>query len=200
MFRKQKSLGSFDPTTVVRFAPPAQFDLVYIAGPYTKPDPNHNVHRTVMVAETLIDAGLIPYVPHLHHLWDTISPHNWQYWMRIVTAIIPRVDVMLVLPGESRGAELEQVIAAKHQIPIYFDLEKLLYDKRRSSLMVHLHGGDGQQLRLQQDGYVDSRDGTRPDEIRGGTTEGRTDSAMGDVRSTWADRDERPFVSSPEKP
>lgn len=48
---------------------------VYIAGPYTKPDPCINTHNAIMVGEQVWSAGMVPFVPHLTHFWHTIKPH-----------------------------------------------------------------------------------------------------------------------------
>lgn len=47
---------------------------VYVAGPYTKPDPRINTHNAIKAAAELMDAGYAPYVPHLNHLWHTVAP------------------------------------------------------------------------------------------------------------------------------
>ena len=37
--------------------------LVYIAGPYTKPDPVKNTHRMIQIADRLMDLGVVPGTP-----------------------------------------------------------------------------------------------------------------------------------------
>ncbi|MGI8793389.1 MAG: hypothetical protein ACR2H3_09460 [Acidimicrobiales bacterium] len=44
--------------------------LVYIATPYSNPDPEENTHNAILAANELVEAGLVtPHVPHLTHLW-----------------------------------------------------------------------------------------------------------------------------------
>ena len=53
--------------------------LIYIAGPYTYPDPVRNTHRVIKIADDLIDNGFVPYIPHLTLLWHIVSPNDpWE--------------------------------------------------------------------------------------------------------------------------
>ena len=38
---------------------------VYIAAPYTKPDPCENINRVIAAANELVNLGFIPFIPHL---------------------------------------------------------------------------------------------------------------------------------------
>jgi nucleoside 2-deoxyribosyltransferase len=96
---------------------------VYIAGPYTRPNPNHNVHATIKVADEVLAMGFIPYVPHLSHFWDTMSPHHYEDWMQLDFAWIARCDVLIRLPGESSGADREVEHAKRLEIPVFYGLE-----------------------------------------------------------------------------
>src|SRR5690242_1214868 len=50
--------------------------LTYIAGPYSKPDPAENTRIAVEYGEKVWALGLVPYVPHLTHYWETLHfPH-----------------------------------------------------------------------------------------------------------------------------
>lgn len=80
---------------------------VYCAGPLTLPEPGENINITVAVAERCVKAGWEPYVPHLNHLWHLIHPHDWEYWMARDLAWLPLCDVLVRIPGASRGADLE---------------------------------------------------------------------------------------------
>lgn len=48
--------------------------LVYIAGPYSHPDPVLNVREACLVADQIVTMGAAVIVPHLSMLWHTISP------------------------------------------------------------------------------------------------------------------------------
>jgi len=92
---------------------------VYIAGPYTKPDPCENTYKTIQVANYLLDRGFIPFVPHLFHFWHTMSPRPYQDWTKMDFAWLPCCDALLLLPGESPGAQAEVEVAKELNIPIF---------------------------------------------------------------------------------
>lgn len=56
--------------------------LIYIAGPYTCPDPVLNTRKAVAVAESVLALGGAPVVPHLTMLWHLISPKPVEEWYR----------------------------------------------------------------------------------------------------------------------
>jgi hypothetical protein len=73
---------------------------IYIAGPYTKGDSVINVRRAAEAASTLRHGvyHIIPFVPHLYHLWDLIEPNRYGYWMDMCFAWIDKCDALLRLP------------------------------------------------------------------------------------------------------
>lgn len=93
--------------------------VVYVAGPYTKPDPVLNTQAAVDLAEKLVAAGYTPIVPHLCHLWHLISPHSYTYWVELSAEWLRLADAILVLPGESLGTLNEVELAKTLGIPIY---------------------------------------------------------------------------------
>lgn len=99
--------------------------LVYIAGPYTSPDPVTNVRDAVFAAESVRALGAVPFVPHLFHLWHTISPHPYEFWMGVDFDMLDRCDAVWRLPGASPGADREvdrALIAGK---PVFFGIRGL---------------------------------------------------------------------------
>jgi nucleoside 2-deoxyribosyltransferase len=93
--------------------------LVYVAGPYTRPDPVSNVRATIPYAEAVREAGCTPLVPHLFMLWDLVSPHPYEYWTSMDMELLARCDALIRLPGESSGAEAEVNYATQQlQIPV----------------------------------------------------------------------------------
>lgn len=177
-FKPKKFVNDF--RTLVFFDTPEPLALIYLAGPYTKPNPNENVHKTILVAEALVRLGFIPYVPHLHHLWDVISPQDWSYWMRITSAILLRCDALLLLPGESKGAELEVTIAKESNLPIYHNLTELLNDKGRSRRVIPVDGSERKRERELENRYPDRGQRTWREEVSGRADEERADSPLGD--------------------
>ena len=99
---------------------------VFIAGPYTTGDPAVNVQLAVRAADALLAAGLLPYVPHLTHLWHLISPKPYRTWIDLDAAWLTRCDALLRLPGESPGADGEEAKAAEMGLPVFYSIEALL--------------------------------------------------------------------------
>lgn len=121
--------------------------VVYVAGPYSG-DTHQHIRKALMAAESLVDAGFVPLVPHLHHLWDLVSPQPYEYWMQIVTTLLLRTDVVLRIGGHSPGADREVRLARQHGIPVYDDLLDLINDKKRIRPVVE---GDWRRVRFQSD-------------------------------------------------
>jgi len=87
--------------------------LLYIAGPYTKPDPIVNVNAAIRVGMVLYERHLfLPHVPHATMLWHLIEPRPIDYWYDLDAQMLTRCDAFLRLPGESSGAEMEQDLAS----------------------------------------------------------------------------------------
>ena len=95
---------------------------VYVAGPYTHPDPCINVRRAVEAAEELVDDGFIPYVPHLTHLWHLISPHNIEFWYEYDLEWLSCCHALLRLEGVSIGADREVNVAKIKSIPVFYSV------------------------------------------------------------------------------
>ena len=102
--------------------------LVYLATPYTKGDVAVNVHNAIKLAEQVVELGHTPYVPVWTHFWHLISPHPWEYWMKIDEVIMLKCDCVLRGEGKSRGADLEVEKAQQRGIPVYFSFEELKGD------------------------------------------------------------------------
>ncbi|MDD5353489.1 MAG: DUF4406 domain-containing protein, partial [Candidatus Omnitrophica bacterium] len=98
---------------------------IYIAGPYTKPDPCVNTNRAIMVANQLMDAGHIPFVPHLTHFWHTITPRPYEDWIKIDNEFLKCCDCLLRLDGNSEGADKEEELAKSLGIPVYYDIDDI---------------------------------------------------------------------------
>ncbi len=99
---------------------------VYVAGPYTKPDPCINTRTAILVGDRLWASGLIPFVPHLTHLWHTVSPHPYSDWLAYDIEWLLCCDVLLRMPGESSGADLEVAHAERHGIPVFYTVDEVI--------------------------------------------------------------------------
>ena len=102
--------------------------LVYIAAPYTRPDPVQNTHSVICEVDAMIDDGIVtPIAPHLTLLWHLVRPRPLDFWHAYDLAALARCDAVLRLPGESFGADREVAFAADRGIPV-FDERAVLYD------------------------------------------------------------------------
>ena len=80
---------------------------VYVAGPYSGGEPEMNVRVAVLAGDELLNAGLVPFVPHLCHFWHYLCPRTYEEWMAYDLAWLEVCDCLLRLPGESSGADAE---------------------------------------------------------------------------------------------
>ena len=96
--------------------------LVYVAGPYTNPDPVENTHRACQIGKRLIESGVVwPVVPHQSLLFHVIAPFPYQTWLDLDIAIMERCDAVLRFSGESSGADAEVAEALRQGIPVFYD-------------------------------------------------------------------------------
>lgn len=101
--------------------------LVYLAGPYTNPDPVVNTRQTCIIASGLVDGGQVtPVVPHLSLLWHLVVPQPIEWWYAYDLEILARCDYVLRLAGESTGADAEVKEAERLGIPVVYDIPELL--------------------------------------------------------------------------
>lgn len=100
---------------------------VYVSGPYTLGGQGENVRRAVLVADAIRNLGhCFPFVPHLFHHWDMISPRSYTDWLQLCIAYLRKCDVFVRLPGVSQGSDAEEAVAQEMHIPIYHDYQKFL--------------------------------------------------------------------------
>lgn len=82
--------------------------VVYIAGPYSKPDPCVNTHVAMTWWDKLYSSGIVaPICPHWSHLQHTHSPREYQEWIDYDLQLLHVCDALLRIPGESSGADGE---------------------------------------------------------------------------------------------
>jgi nucleoside 2-deoxyribosyltransferase len=102
-------------TSLVRLPP-----LIYLAGPYTKPDPVENTNRMIRIADALLDLGVVPIVPHLTMFWHLVRPRPYDEWLQYDLQVMLRCDAVLRVPGESNGADGEVRVARRLGIPVLY--------------------------------------------------------------------------------
>ena len=101
--------------------------LVYVAGPYTRPDPIENTHETILLAERLMRQETITaFVPHLTLLWHIVVPHDAEHWYAFDMAVLNRCDAVYRREGASTGADREVAFAIERLIPVFEDEESIL--------------------------------------------------------------------------
>jgi len=99
---------------------------IYVASPFTIGDPSVNVRRQIDAGEELINAGFYPYLPLLAHYQNMIHPHNEETWRRLDMAWVETCDALLRLPGESKGADEEVLLALELGMPVYYSVAELI--------------------------------------------------------------------------
>ena len=97
--------------------------LIYLAGPYTHPDPVENTHRAVKMADELIALGYSVIVPHVTLLWHLISPQPVAFWLKYDKSIMVRCDAVYRMKGFSSGADGEVALARAIGMPVFYEKE-----------------------------------------------------------------------------
>ncbi len=95
---------------------------IYLAGPLTTGDTLRNIRRAFHEGSKLFDLGYAVFIPHLSAFWDIIHPTRevgYERWMEYDFDWLTKCDVLVRLPGDSSGADREEVFAAEHSIPVY---------------------------------------------------------------------------------
>ena len=105
-----------------------QPDFVYIACPYSHPNPLVRQRRYKAVTKAaahLLAQGLIVYSPitHSHPMAMRADLPDWEFWQKYDETFLlhSRMMVVLAIHGweESRGVRAEMAFAALHSIPTF---------------------------------------------------------------------------------
>ncbi|MGB0890066.1 MAG: DUF4406 domain-containing protein [Solirubrobacterales bacterium] len=102
---------------------------VYIAGPMTTSgEPGPNVHAAANAAANLMAIpGVTPIVPHvswfLHMVRPDVPVERWMDWG---LSLVRSSDVVLRLPGESRGSDAEAELARSLQKPVVHSVAEVI--------------------------------------------------------------------------
>ncbi len=107
--------------------------LVYMSGPISNggtATPHQRMQNVVAASHTaalLIDAGFAVICPQLteHLELNTARHFPHDVWMENDFPIVERVDVVLRLPGDSIGSDMETRHASEHGVPVVFGLPEL---------------------------------------------------------------------------
>jgi len=100
--------------------------LVYLASPYTLGDRSHNVRFALNVADALMNEGYAVIAPLANHFQDLMFPRHANDWLGVDLRMVQVSDVLLRLPGESAGADIEVGHALRVGVPVAYGIEDLL--------------------------------------------------------------------------
>jgi hypothetical protein len=101
--------------------------LLYIAAPYTSPDPVANTHAVCRLAMIVYDeTDWCPFVPHLSLLWQAVTPRPAAHWYEYDLHVLRQCDAIVRLPGESPGAdrEMDEAHSLGLKIVGFYDLPR----------------------------------------------------------------------------
>ncbi len=104
---------------------------VYIASPYTQGDVAVNVKTQLDYHDKLMSHGFTPFAPLLTHFVHMAHPRKYKDWLKHDLEWLKVCDVMLRLPGESHGADIEEEYCKNNNIPVFTNLFDLLDWHRR---------------------------------------------------------------------
>lgn len=100
---------------------------VYVASPYTLGGVEQNIATSISCGSRLAESGLcIPILPLLCHLWELHDPKSYEFWIEYTKWLLVGCDVVLRLPGESRGADGEVALALELGMRVFFDVDALI--------------------------------------------------------------------------
>lgn len=95
--------------------------LIYVAGPYTNPDPIENVHRAIDMAELIEEMRATPFIPHLSMLWHLVRPAAIDIWYERDLEVLEHCHALFRFAGASTGADREVEYAATLPIPVFYE-------------------------------------------------------------------------------
>ena len=104
--------------------------LIYVAGPYSNGDVAENIRKACVAGNELLEAGYIPYIPHLNGFWHFAFPKSRETWLKIDLEILSRCDGVLRIGGESLGANKKIRFAEKLGIPVYYSIKEIRQDEK----------------------------------------------------------------------
>lgn len=95
--------------------------LIYVAGPYTSPDPVKNTKRAIEAGLEIAEKGYAVFIPHLNILWDLVSCKDYEFILEQDLEVVTRCDAIFRLKGYSLGADREVRRAQEFCIPVLFE-------------------------------------------------------------------------------
>lgn len=98
---------------------------IYVAGPYTLPDPEANLKRALIISSKLIDIGAAPFCPHLFHYYDAIKKRSYDSWLELCFKWVSQCDLFYRIEGKSLGSDREESLAFDLGKPIFKSIDEV---------------------------------------------------------------------------
>lgn len=106
---------------------------VYIASPYSHDWMPTNIRRQFKASDELMNLGYWPYVPLLTHFMELYSHREEKKWLELDFVFLKTCDTVLRLKPvdkngvqiPSAGADLEEELAHKEGIPVFYSIKEL---------------------------------------------------------------------------
>jgi len=99
--------------------------MVYVAAPYTRPDPVENTHRAIREGMALWETGKVAIIiPHLSLAAHLVQPRGVDYWYELDIDQLAHCQALWRLDGESSGADKEVLYARHADIPVFAECER----------------------------------------------------------------------------
>lgn len=105
---------------------PKRRKRVYPAGPMSLGDKVSNFEHALRTYRQLVEAGFAPFCPQFSFLVDGLFGFDHATWLSLDLPWVEVADVVLRLPGHSKGADMEVERALACDIPVYHDILDLL--------------------------------------------------------------------------
>lgn len=115
---------------------------VYVAGPISTGDLQHNIDQARKAGLELIAEGFAPLVPQLTCFMGGDTPSivvsgtsncgvDHSVWLDVDLPWVGIADLVLRLPGESKGADMEVAHAIKMGVPVVYSVQEAAQLGRR---------------------------------------------------------------------
>ena len=93
---------------------------VYLSGPITKGNKSWNFYQACEAQRRLMEAGYAVLNPMLSMAHPDGNNIDWQKWIDSDLMWVEVADFVVLLPGESKGAEIEVAHASKYGVPLWY--------------------------------------------------------------------------------
>lgn len=97
---------------------------VFVAGPLGSSGLAwRNVRKAVFTANTIVQLGHTPFIPHLYMFADMMMPQDESYWENLDIEWLEACDCVVRMDGESTGADNEVSFAAQRGMPVFYGID-----------------------------------------------------------------------------